>query len=199
MSGRISNWLSDGDYNFIINDANAMTSVLAGWQVQGIGDFNGDGRDDLLVRSGVTVDWLFGSPTGGWSWAGDGGMAASTDWHVAGTGDFNGDGRDDILWRNANGALSNWLRLEGGGFTINDANAFVHVPPNGRSSGSATTTATAATTSCGATPTTARSATGWRPPPAAGSSTTPMRSPSSRRPGPSSPIRRVWVNGIIEL
>ena len=67
-----------------------------------IGDFNGDGRDDLLWRhigDGATVMWLQNglNPSGGGAtvWQHD------TDWSIVGVQDFNGDGRDDVLWRNA--------------------------------------------------------------------------------------------------
>ncbi len=39
------------------------------WQIVGIGDYNGDGRDDILWRnsqSGAISDWL-GTATGGWA------------------------------------------------------------------------------------------------------------------------------------
>jgi hypothetical protein len=79
--GALSNWLAKANGGFTVNDANAMRQV-------------------------------------------------STAWQVAATGDYNGDGRDDILWRNANGAVSDWLGTASGGFTVNDAAAFAQVAPN---------------------------------------------------------------------
>ena len=152
---------------FVDNDANAFDQVPTSWQVAGTGDFNGDGRDDILWRNDAGAAQQL---------AGQRQMAASstttptpsprspTNWHVAGTGDFNGDGRDDILWRNDSGAVSDWLGQANGGFAINDANAFAsRRRPAGRSPAPATSTATAATTSCGAA-TPASSATGWATP-----------------------------------
>jgi hypothetical protein len=76
--------------------------------VAGIGDFDGDGRDDILWRNAATGD------NGIWK-GGDAGQdqavatVADLDWQVAGTGDYNGDGRADILWHNsATGDNSIW-------------------------------------------------------------------------------------------
>ena len=123
VDGQISNWLATAAGGFTQNNANAAAVVPTAWHVVGIGDFNGDGRDDILWRhnDGTVSNWL-GTAAGGFT-ANDGNAArfAPTNWHVVGTGDFNGDGRDDVLWRNDNGQLSNWLGTASGGFTLNDA------------------------------------------------------------------------------
>ncbi len=129
-NGQLSNWLGQVNGGFVGNDANAFTSVPTNWHVAGIGDFNGDGRDDILWRNdaGQLSDWL-GNANGGFT-PNDANAFASapTSWHIVGTGDFNGDGRDDILWRSDTGQLSNWLGQANGGFVGNDANAFTTVP-----------------------------------------------------------------------
>ena len=90
----------------------AQSSYLSGdvatsWSVAAMGDFNGDGRDDLFWRnsSGAVSTW---TSTGT-------GFAQNTffaqvdrSWHVQGVGDFDGDGKADLLWRNADGSLSIW-------------------------------------------------------------------------------------------
>ena len=79
---------------------------------QATGDFNGDGRDDLLWRNtdGTVTEWL-GQANGGFASNGPFNTNAMGPdrWQIAAIGDFNGDGRDDILWRNDSGDLTNWL------------------------------------------------------------------------------------------
>jgi hypothetical protein len=64
------------------------------------GDFNGDGKPDLLWRHETTGDvgvWFMNGTTsiGGASMT----RVADTAWKLVGTGDFNGDGKPDLLWR----------------------------------------------------------------------------------------------------
>lgn len=62
------------------------------------GDFNADGRSDLLWRNqsnGSNVIW--------WSGASPGQRTLTpvpVAWHIVGVGDFNADGASDLLWRN---------------------------------------------------------------------------------------------------
>jgi len=80
-----------------------MTADLA-WQVTGIGDFDGDGRDDVLLRH-EDGRWYF-YPLNGRAvrpGSGEGRLISDTTRTVAGIGDMNGDGRADILIRRADG------------------------------------------------------------------------------------------------
>ena len=76
------------------------------WQVKGTGDFDGDGRSDILWQNSSTSAvyvWQIDSNGLGIKAQGtvgaDGGPGG--DWQVKGTGDFDGDGVSDILWQNA--------------------------------------------------------------------------------------------------
>ena len=66
-SNLISNWLGTEAGGFIINDANALATDPTEWWVVGVGDYNGDGRDDILWREGggAISNWL-GTEAGGW-------------------------------------------------------------------------------------------------------------------------------------
>ena len=84
---------------------NGLASTdVAGWSVVGTGDFNGDGKPDLVWQNDGTwqvVVWYMGGPQGN-SFLGGNGLA-STDvagWSVVGTGDFNGDSKPDLVWQN---------------------------------------------------------------------------------------------------
>ena len=94
------------------------TSADPSWQIAGVGDFNGDGRADLIWRNsdGTVTEWL-GQANGGFSsnWA-NFNTSADPSWQIAGVGDFNGDGRDDLIWRNSGGTIVEWFGQPNGGF-----------------------------------------------------------------------------------
>jgi kumamolisin len=74
------------------------------------GDFNGDGKQDILWRDTQTgdVDVWFMNGTTVVSQAHIG--TAGLDWKIMGTADFNGDGKSDILWENStNGSFVIWV------------------------------------------------------------------------------------------
>lgn len=85
-----------------ITSSTFVANLPSSWTVAGTGDFNFDGRSDILWRNttGDAVVSLMKGPD----------ITSSTfianlptSWTVAGTGDFNGDGKADILWRNSTG------------------------------------------------------------------------------------------------
>ena len=130
VDGQMSNWLGQANGGFVQNNANAADVVPSAWQIAGTGDFNGDGRDDILWRNvdGQLSNWLATAAGGFTQNNANAAVVVPTSWQVVGTGDFNGDGRDDILWRNTDGTVSNWLGTASGGFTPNDTNAARFVP-----------------------------------------------------------------------
>ena len=91
----------------------------------GIGDFNGDGKDDVMIRntmpkivdgktitgSGDVFVYLTGSDISGNQnvdvvYTG----CAPDPWRIAGIGDFNGDGIDDVLLENtSDGMVASWV------------------------------------------------------------------------------------------
>src|SRR6266850_403578 len=88
------------------------TAILAGegyvrtvadssWKIIGYGDFNGDGRADILWRNNTSgQNYVY--VMNGTSIASEGYFrtVADLNWHVVWAGDFNGDGKADILWQN---------------------------------------------------------------------------------------------------
>jgi glucuronoarabinoxylan endo-1,4-beta-xylanase len=115
-NGMVSLWQTSGG----TLAAQIPQSIVPGsdWQIQGTGDFNGDGSSDILWRKadGTVALWLM---LGGKIWSVPTlPPVPGSDWQIQGTGDFNGDGSSDILWRNANGTVGLWLMRVGGGGTI---------------------------------------------------------------------------------
>jgi hypothetical protein len=116
-SGAVALWTMDGSKisssGFVTSGGKAV-SLDASWSVAGIGDFNGDGKSDVIWRntSGEIAEWqMNGSAISGSADLNVSGVAVRPDasWSIAGVGDFNADGKADLLWRNTNGSLVEWL------------------------------------------------------------------------------------------
>jgi hypothetical protein len=90
--------LSDGK-RFNGNGANWYSATAPVNYVPAVGDFNGDGRDDIVSFNRGSKPYVFVSLSdgkrfnSGLQWHDN--FAAGTE--LPGTGDFNGDGRDDIV------------------------------------------------------------------------------------------------------
>lgn len=129
-NGVVFNFLGTASGGFTSNGANSTVNVDNAYQVAGTGDFNGDGRTDILWRNsstGVIFNFL-GTASGGFSNNGDNSyVAVGTSTQVAGIGDFDGDGRSDILWRNGAGTIFNFLGTASGGYANNGGNSSVTV------------------------------------------------------------------------
>ncbi|MFA7381987.1 MAG: VCBS repeat-containing protein [Desulfurivibrionaceae bacterium] len=71
------------------------------WTIVGTGDFNNDGKLDILWRNtanGMIVTWYMNGVT--YLGSGRVGVVADQDWKIAGVRDVDGDASPDILWRN---------------------------------------------------------------------------------------------------
>lgn len=79
------------------------------WYVAGTGDFNGDGKADLIWEEYLGKDtaiWLMDglSMTSGTI------VASDPNWNVSAVADLNGDGRDDLVWQKmADDGINYWI------------------------------------------------------------------------------------------
>jgi len=101
------------------------------WEIAGVGDFTGDGKDDLVWRHAGSGENYIHPMVGTAILAGEGYLRSVPDlaWKIMRVGDFDGDGRGDILWRNSDTGenylyLMNGTNIVGEGYlrTVADAN-----------------------------------------------------------------------------
>src|SRR6185503_12270975 len=93
-----------------ITASSDIGTMSSSWSMVGTGDFNGDGKSDILWyegASGTIKEWLMDGSTVTATPSVANGIPSS--WSVIGTGDFNGDGKSDILLRNTNGTINEML------------------------------------------------------------------------------------------
>src|SRR5205807_5755544 len=108
-TGSAAIWLMNGT-------APAAQALIAtpppAWHVIATGDFNGDGKADIIWQynnagnaadpaNGTAAIWLMnGTAPGAEAIV----AAPPPAWHVIATGDSNGDGKSDIIWQYNNSA-----------------------------------------------------------------------------------------------
>jgi hypothetical protein len=109
-SGPVALWELNG--TVVIDGPGIMVGGNPGplWRTVGTGDFNGDGKSDILFQqtSGSVGIWeLDGTNVIG----GSGTLVGSNpgpSWQVKSTGDYNNDGYSDILFQSTDGAVGLW-------------------------------------------------------------------------------------------
>ncbi|GEM_PF-2773955 len=136
-------WLYLMDSNTITNGGGAGEHVAftgEDWSIQGVADFNNDGKADILWRNlGYAPGnlpangrvWLylmdgktitnFTNLSGGGTAPGEHVAFTALEWDIKAIGDFNGDSKADVFWRNSISGL-NWMYLmDGASITTNAA------------------------------------------------------------------------------
>ena len=102
-AGLVSVWyMGDADGSLMLG-WNSLASVPSGWRVVATGDFNEDGKPDLVWQhdtAGFVSVWYMSGASGnvmlGWNPLPSVSVAG---WRVVGAADFNGDGKPDLVWQ----------------------------------------------------------------------------------------------------
>ena len=98
-TGQNIGWLMNG---LTVSTSAFMPTIAdTNWEIRGVGDFDGDGKADVILRNkstGQNIGWLMNGLTV--SLAAFLPTIADTNWEIVGVGDFNGDGKADVILRN---------------------------------------------------------------------------------------------------
>ncbi len=122
--GLVTQWLSNGAGGWTYQPAVYIGGTPNGFSGAQIltGDFNGDGKTDVLVfrsSDGYIAQWL-SNGAGGWAYQQP--AYAGSPYTQVVTGDFNGDGKTDLLvFQSSNGYLATWLSNGAGGWNYQPA------------------------------------------------------------------------------
>jgi len=88
------------------------------------GDFDGDGRRDLVVQdpaSGASQVWFLGGAQNA-TVTGRANMRSGASWRIVAVADFNGDGHPDLVWQDpATGSSQVWFMGGAQGTTLNSS------------------------------------------------------------------------------
>jgi VCBS repeat-containing protein len=102
-SGAIAIWQGDGLAS-VTKAAIIGTVAATSWQIEGVDNFSGDSRADILWKNtdGSVAIWQGAGLAPFTQAAIIGNVGIGSGWDIAGSGDYNGDSFGDVLFRNGN-------------------------------------------------------------------------------------------------
>ncbi len=103
-TGQVVAWTLAGT---TLSGSGSLGVVNATMTILSTGDFNGDGRDDILWRrsDGAVLTWEMN----GFTTLSSGTITSlGASWSFLGAGDINFDGRDDLVWQRNDGLVVMW-------------------------------------------------------------------------------------------
>ena len=110
-TGSLAAWLMSGTTVQSVVSLNPGAVDLI-WTIVGSGDFNGDGKTDLLwqnYKGGFLAVWYMDGVNRVNAVSLNPGAVVDADWHISATGDLNGDGKVDIVFQHTDGRLVAWF------------------------------------------------------------------------------------------
>ena len=111
-SGALAAWYLDGTVVIDRVSLNPWVVLDPRWKVVATGDFNSDGKTDLLWKhavDGSLIAWLMdGINRSAVAWLTPH-QLLDPHWQVAGVADLNGDSKPDLLFQHPDGRLAAWL------------------------------------------------------------------------------------------
>ena len=90
--GQVTGWETIGEFS-------------SDTEIVGLGDFNGSGQTDLLLRNANGAVGCFFTNGEGWNYF----QSLGDEWKLSAIGDLNGDGRDDVVLKHDAGFAGSWL------------------------------------------------------------------------------------------
>lgn len=113
--GQLQTWIVDSTTGTTTSGKSWVTLQGAPWAVVGTGDFDKNGRNDILYQNTTTGQLMvmqLGSNGMTYTtkyWLGNA-LAPATNWVLQGVADFNGDGNADVMFRRStDGQVQVWL------------------------------------------------------------------------------------------